>query len=331
MMPSEMKSWWMQVNDGTATLTLRDTALPQPGPHQIQVRMRAASLNRGEFILAHGLHSKGSGVKAIGMEAAGEVTACGAAVTQFKPGDKVMGRCPAAFAEMVVMDEREAMGIPANLNWQEAASIPLVFLVVYDMLILQGKLKANDWLLVAGVSSGVGVGALQMAKALGANVIGTSGSHAKLERLKGLGLDVGICSRKPDFREAVMQATGGKGVNLVVNAVGGSVFAECVSTMAFEGRLATVGYVDGVMGGAMDIEALHAKRLTLFGVSNKLRSADQKAQSLPAFKAEILPLIAQGKFKPLVDKAFAFEQLDEAKAFMDANQQVGKVVVNGPV
>jgi NADPH:quinone reductase len=326
-----MKSHWMQVADGVATLELKDTPKPQTGPAQLLVRMRAASLNRGEFILAHGLHSKGAGAKAIGMEAAGEVVACGVGVTQFKPGDRVMGRCPGAFAEYAVMDEREAMPVPANLSWQQAASIPLVFLVVYDMLVLQGKLKPDDWLLVAGVTSGVGVGSLQLAKALGAHVIGTSGSAAKLERLKVLGLDVGLNTRGPDFHDAVLSATGGKGVNLVVNAVGGSVFAECVKSMAFEGRLATVGYVDGVMGGAMDIEALHAKRLTLFGVSNKLRSADQKAQSLPVFRAEVLPLFAQGRITPLVDKAFEFEQLAQAKAFMDGNGQVGKIVLNGPV
>lgn len=327
----EMKSYWMQVADGVATLELKDTPQPQPGASQMLVRMRAASLNRGEFILAHGLHSKGTGAKAIGMEAAGEVVACGAGVTQFKPGDPVMGRCPGAFAEWVLMDEREAMHKPANLNWQEAASLPLVFLVVYDMLVLQGKLKSDEWLLVAGVTSGVGVGSLQLAKALGAKVIGTSGSQAKLDRLKVFGLDVGICTRRPDFHDAVMAATGGKGVNLVVNAVGGSVFAECVKSMAFEGRLATVGYVDGVMGGAMDIEALHAKRLTLFGVSNKLRSAEQKAQSLPAFRAGVLPLVSRGSITPWVDKSFAFEDLAQAKSFMDANQQVGKIVLNGPV
>ena len=326
-----MKSHWMQVADGVATLELKDSPKPQPGMAQILVRMRAASLNRGEFILAHGLHSKGTGAKAIGMEAAGEVVECGAGVTEFKPGDRVMGRCPGAFAEFVVMDEREAMPVPANLSWQQAASVPLVFLVVYDMLVLQGKLKSDEWLLVAGVTSGVGVGSLQLAKALGARVIGTSGSEAKLERLKSLGLDVGVCTRWPDFHDAVMSATGGKGVHLVVNAVGGSVFAECVKSMAFEGRLATVGYVDGVMDGAMDIEALHAKRLTLFGVSNKLRNADQKAHSLPAFRAEVLPLFADGRITPLVDKAFKFEQLAQAKAFMDGNGQVGKIVLNGPV
>ena len=328
-MANTMKTWWMQVHDGHATLALKDTPLPVPGANQLLVRMRAASLNRGEFILAHGLHSKGTGAKAVGMEAAGEVVACGASVRPFKVGDKVLGRCPGAFAEYVLMDEREAMPMPGNLNWQGAASIPLVMLVVFDMLVLQGKLQRDEWVLVAGATSGVGVGALQLAKALGAKVIGTSGSPSKLDRLKSLGLDVGLCTRVPDFHDAVMQATGGKGVNLVVNAVGGSVFAECVRSMAFEGRLATVGYVDGVMGGAMDIEALHAKRLTLFGVSNKLRSADQKAQSLPAFQAEVMPLFAQGVVTPLVDQAFEFEDLPLAKTFMDTNQQVGKIVLLG--
>jgi NADPH:quinone reductase-like Zn-dependent oxidoreductase len=197
------------------------------------------------------------------------------------------------------------------------------------MLVVQGQLKAGEWVLIPGVSSGVGVTALAMAKALGAKVIGTSGSQSKLDQLKPLGLDLGICTRLPNFYDAVMQATNDKGVDLVVNTVGGSVFAECIRALAFQGRLATVGYVDGVLKAEMDIEALHAKRLKLFGVSNKFRNADQRAESTPIFKKQILPLMAQGKCLPMVYQVYPFNQLLEAKALMDSSQHLGKIVLAG--
>ena len=319
-----MRSYWMQMDGERTTLELRELHLPQPGPQQLLVRMHAASLNRGEFLVG-GLHKAGA-PKAIGMEGAGEVVTAPVG-SRFRSGDRVMGRCPGAFADYALMDESEALPVPASLSWAQAASVPLVFLVVHDMLVLQGRLAPGEWMLVNGVSSGVGVAALQLAKALDARVIGTSGSADKLARLKAFSLDVGLCTRGADFREAVLQATAGQGANLVINTVGGSVFAEDVRSMAFEGRLATVGYVDGVLNAQIDLQALHAKRLTVFGVSNKLRSPQQRADGVPAFVAGVLPLLADGRIKPLVDRVFPFEQLQQAKDCMEANQHLGKLVL----
>ena len=321
-----MQSYWIQSGAGQTTLEPREIPVPEPAAGQLLLRVRAAGLNRGEFIAGHGPTKPGA-AKPAGGEGAGEIVKLGAGVAGFAPGERVMGRCPGAFAEYALMDTREAVAVPQRLSWEEAAGIPLTFMVVHDMLIAQGRLAVGDWLLVTGISAGVGVAALQTAKALGAKVIGTSGSADKLARLKAAGLDVGLCTRAGDFCDAVMQATGGKGANLVVNNVGGSVFAECVRALAFQGRLATVGYLDGVLKAEIDIEALHAKRLVLFGVSNKLRSTEQRAESARGFVADILPAIADGRIRPLLDRTYSFDELPAAKAYMESNAQLGKIVV----
>jgi NADPH:quinone reductase-like Zn-dependent oxidoreductase len=322
-----MRAWWLNTDDTQARTELREAPVPEPGPRQLLVRVRAAGLNRGEFIIG-GLTRAGS-AKPLGLEGAGEVVRAGAEASRFAVGARVMGRFPGAMAEYVLANEVDAMPVPEDLSWEQAGALPTTYMTAFDMLVLQGGLRAGGWLLVTGASSGVGVASLQIAKALGAKVIGTSGSRDKLARLQALGLDVAICTRGSDFHAQVMDATGGAGVNLVVNNVGGTVFAECVRCMAFEGRLATVGYVDGVLKAEIDLQALHAKRLVLFGVSQKMTTPAQKAEGVRRFSEEMLPLVAQGKLRPLVDRVFSFEELPAARALMEANAHVGKIVITG--
>ena len=169
-----MRAYFLQASD--MSLELREVPPPKPGPDQLLVRVRAAGLNRGE-LLKHGLTAPGA-AKIGGTEGAGEVDGT---------GQRVMGRLPSSFAEYALMDKADLIPVPANLSWEEAAATPLTFLVVYDMLVQQGTLKKDEWLLVTGVSSGVGVAALLAGKALGAKVIGTSGSEDKLEAPFGHG------------------------------------------------------------------------------------------------------------------------------------------------
>ena len=310
-----MKAFYIVAEGPRTVLQAREAPEPKPGPGQMLVRVRAAGLNRGEFIVG-GLTKPGA-ARPAGQEAAGE---------EVGTGRRVMGRCPGAFAEYALMDAREVIDIPAHLSFEEAASIPLTFTVVHDMLIAQGGLRAGETLLVAGVSSGVGVAALQVGKAMGARVIGTSASAQKLARLQAEGLDVAVQKRN-GFVDDVMQKSDGKGAHLAINTVGGSVFPELVRAAAFEGRIAIVGYVDGVLKSEFDLEAVHVKRLRIFGVSNKQRNAEQRATTVDGFKRDLLPLFEGRRIQPLVDRVFPLGEAQAAKAYMESDAHVGKVVL----
>ena len=320
-----MRSYWIVPGATDVALELRDVPRPEPKEGQLLVAVKATCFNRGEMIVGRGTHAPAA--KTAGGECAGEIAAIGAGVTGFTLGERIMGRCAGGFADFATMDAREALRIPARLSWEQAAGIPLSYMVAHDMLVTHGHLKAGEWLLVTAVSSGVGVASLQAAKVIGAKVIGTSGSAEKLARLEKLGLDVGVQTRGTGFYERVHEATGGKGVNLVVNNVGGTVFAECVRSLAFEGRLATVGYLDRTLTAEIDLAALHAKRLNLFGVSNKLRSPAQRAETVRAFERDFLPWFADGRLTPVIDRVFDFDDVPRAHAYFDSDGVIGKVVV----
>lgn len=323
-----MKSYWIKTQAGQTELQLRDVPVPSPGKGDIVVKVHAAGMNRGELFVGGVMH--GGAEKPGGTEAAGTVHAIGEGVGGISIGDRIMGRVKSpggGFSEFAAIAAHQAIPIPSNMSDEEAASIPVTFLVTYDMLYPYGKLKRGEWLLILGASSGVGVSAIQMGRYIGAKVIGTSGAANKLERLKAAGMDHGIQTRTGNFASEVTEITGGHGADLVINSVGGSVFAEAVKALAHKGRLATVGYVDGVFSAALDLNKLHAHRLELFGVSNSRLGPEDRAETVVGFKRDVMPGFARGELKSIIDRVFPFDEMPAAKAYMESNEQVGKIVI----
>ena len=305
-----MKSYCTRKHEGRTEVSLQATPAPLPRLQERLIRVRAASLNRGELLAASGEW------KPAGVEAAGE---------DVQTGTRLMGRCRGGFAEYALLDAREALPIPDALSFEEAAAVPLTFLLAYDVLVVQGQLQKGDWLLVVGASSGVGVACIQAGKLIGALVAGTSNAPDKLATLTSQGLDLPLPGH--DFVTTFLSATDRRGASLVVNAVGGSQFPDCLRALSYEGRLAVVGSVDGQLAASLDLGALHEKRLQIFGASNRLRSPAAKAETVAGFQRDWLPAFADGRLRPLIDSVFPMEQLDVAIAKMEQNQHCGKIVV----
>ena len=321
-----MKSCWIVVKDHKAVLEWRDVPVPQPKSNEIIVKVRASALNRGELVVGGAVH--GGPEKIGGTECAGEVHAVGAGVTSVKTGDRVCGRARGGFAEYVAMEQEQIIPLPARMSFEQGAATPISYITAYEMIYPPyGKLKAGEWLLATGASSGAGVASIQIAKMLGAHTIGTSGSAEKLAKLKAVGLDVGIATRGADFADKVMAATGGNGADLICNLVGGSQFAECLRCLARHGRLAVVGYVDGSVKAEIDLSAVHVNRHEIFGISNAKLTREERAAATRGFVRDVVPALADGRIVPVIDRVFAFDELPAAKAHMEASAMVGKIVV----
>jgi len=324
-----MKCYYIRSFDGSTVLEPRDAPVPQPMRGEILVRVRAASLNRGEILAGIRLH-RADVPQPAGGDCAGEVHSVGEGVAAFKPGDRVLGRARGSFAEYVAMSAEQAARVPPRLTWEQAAAIPIVSVTAYEILWRYGGLKPGETLLVAGAASGVGVVCVQAGKYLGATVIGVSRSAEKLGKLKRLGLDVSIQAPGSGFSDKVLQATAGKGAHLAANLIGGSAFPDCLRSLANQGRLAIVGYVDGKLKAEVDLEAVHGKRLHIFGLSNQLLSPAQRAEAMRGFARDLLPAFAEGRITPLVDRVFSFDELPAAKTYVESNAHLGKVVVRMP-
>jgi NADPH2:quinone reductase len=320
-----MKSYWIVMRDNQAALERREVPVPQPGRGELLIKVHASALNRGELLVGGVMH--GGPEKLGGNEVSGIVEALGDGVSAIEVGDRVLGRARGGFAEFAIMEAEQAIPLPARLTWEQAAAIPLSFITAYEMVVTYGKLREGEWLFVPGASSGAGVCSIQIAQVIGARTIGTSGSEEKLEKLKLIGLQVGIRTRTPDFAGAVKEATGGVGANLALNLVGGSFFAEILRSLANKGRMAIVGYVDNQHHADIDLSAVHASRIQIFGVSNAKMKAEERAEAKRGFVRDIMPAIESGRITPLVDSVFGFDDLPAAKARMDSNQMTGKIVV----
>jgi NADPH:quinone reductase len=321
-----MKCYYINSVNGKTVYEPREAQKPQPKAGELLVKVKAASLNRGEIMAAISLHKVHEAHPA-GGDCAGEVEAVGEGVTAFKPGDPVLCRARGSFAEYVAVAAAQAAPKPERLSWEQAAAVPIVSVTAYEAMCLYGKLKAGETMLVAGASSGVGMIAVQAGKYLGAKVIGLSRSKDKLDKLKATGMDIGIVASGPGFADKVLEATDGKGVNLALNLIGGTVFPDLIKSLANQGRLAIIGYVDNAHHSEIDLETVHGKRLQIFGVSNAMLPPAQRVEAMKGFTRDLLPGFAQGKITPVVDKVFPFDQLPAAKAYVESNAQLGKVVV----
>lgn len=324
-----MKSWWIRSQGAGTVLEMREVPIPVPGPGQVLLRVRAASLNRGDMMAAIARH-RADVARLAGADGAGEIAALGEGVDGIRVGDRVMVRARGAMAEYVIVEADQVVPIPPCLSWEQAGATMVAFVTAYESTIQLGRLAAGETMLVCGVSSGVGVACMQIGRMLGVRTLGVSGSRQKLDRLVALGLDVALRARGSDFVEETLAATGGRGVDLAVDLVGGSAFPGCQRVLADFGRLAMVGYVDTVMTAEIDLEALHGKRLDIFGVSNTPLDKAQRGEATRGFVRDVLPAIADGRIVPVVDRVFAFDDLPAAKAYVETDALLGKVVVTLP-
>lgn len=308
---------------GVVALEMRPD--PIPADHQLLVAVRAAGLNRADLLQCAGRYPAPPGWPPDigGLEYAGEVRATGAAVTRWRTGDRVMGLVGGgAHAELLVVDEREAIAMPQRMAFSDAAAIPEAFLTAWDAMVLRGRAVAGDRVLVHAVGSGVGTAAAQLGRALGFVIIGTSRTRAKLTRCAALGMTHGVLTTDADWPAQV-----GDPVQVLVDTLGATAFEQNLALLAPRGRLIVLGTMTGGRAPGVDLSLLLRKRLEIIGTAMRVRDLDERAELVERFSARVLPLFASGNLAPVVDRVVSMAEVGAAHAAMASNETFGKVVL----
>ncbi len=315
---------------GPEVLELREQPDPQPSAEQVLVRVRAAGINRADLLQREGRYPPPPGASEIpGLEFAGEVAALGPGARLWREGQRVFGiTAGGGYAQYLVAHERTLAEAPANLSWVEAASIPEVFITAHDALWKQAELRPSETLLIHAVGSGVGLAAVQLARAMGAVPYGTSRTPDKIERARALGLEDGV-ALSGDFQPlagAVERWTGGRGVDVVCELVGGAYVAASIRALAPLGRMVIISSAGGTMVD-LDLRPIMTRRLTIRGTVLRARPLEEKIAATRAFAAEVVPLFARGVLRPTIDAEFPLRDAAAAHARVASNQSFGKVVL----
>ncbi len=317
---------------GVEGLEVRDVARPEsPSADRVLVRVRAAALNRADLLQRRGLYPAPAGAPQDipGLEFAGEVEEAGAYVRRFVKGDRVFGITGGgAQAEYITAREDELAAVPPNLTWAEAASIPEAFITAHDALFTQARLQPGESVLVHAAGSGVGLAAIQLARAAGARTFGTSRTQEKLARAGEYGLDewVAVGDEPSIIARAVGEWTNGRGVHVILDLVGAGYLAANLDALAAGGRLLLVGTTSGARA-QLDFGLVMRKRLRIMGTVLRSRSPQEKAQATREFERHVLPLLERGLVRPVIDKIYDVEEVRAAHERLESNASFGKVVL----
>ena len=312
---------------GPEVLEIQDVETPQPTGDQVRVRVRASGINRADLLQRAGGYPApaGSPSNIPGLEFAGEVDAVGPLVQAWKPGQRVMGLAGGGGqAEYILTHEGLLLEIPQNLDFVQAAGIPEVFLTAHDALFTQAGLQMGERVLIHAAGSGVGTAALQLARATGATTFGTSRTPHKLELARELGLDVGLSDR--NFAAEVNRLTNGEGVHVVLDFIGTPYLEQNLQALALWGRLVFLATLGGVQAN-VNLGMLMGKRISLRGVTMRTRTLEEKLAVTRCFATSVLPLLANGKVKPVIDQVYPLQEIAEAHKVMEENRNFGKLIV----